>query len=460
MDWQEIYSNEALRQKAESLFKEQRDLKRLDGWFLIKELQMRDEKELGALDPEMRAAQMLKKVVAELPLSISEHAVFAGTQNDAFARTYALINPAFKVESFSGYCDPTAVFDDITPNETITRERIDRVRQYTGNTDYVRELQLVYDRYRDETSEAVFFVEQVTGHLIPDLQPVLAGGIERNPYAFSVGNADRIFEPYRALEGCGRARTAALLKHLLVFYNVADRSWAISQNLIVGGRSRDGADLTNETSYALLDAYYETNFPQPILSVKLHRGTPERLYEELGRFFFTPGCLTPSFFNDDALFPILENAGVAEEDLENYAVAGCQEPLIMGKDNGNTTNSWLNLAKILELTLNDGVSTITGKKLGLGYAELGLNSNDPLTVLKTVREMFTKHLEYFVNQMVDAANGCSRALALLPVPFLSTQMGGVETGIDLRDIHEQGTRYNGSGCLIHGFSVVADSLLM
>jgi hypothetical protein len=74
--------------------------------------------------------------------------------------------------------------------------------------------------------------------------------------------------------------------------------------------------------------------------------------------------------------------------------------------------------------------------------------------------MFTKHLEYFVNQMVDAANGCSRALALLPVPFLSTQMGGVETGIDLRDIHEQGTRYNGSGCLIHGFSVVADSLLM
>jgi hypothetical protein len=95
MDWRNIYSNEALQEKAEKLFKEQRDLKRLDGWFLIKEIQMRYEQELSLFEPEMQAAQMLKKITAELPLTISEHAVFAGTQNDAFARTYALINPAF-----------------------------------------------------------------------------------------------------------------------------------------------------------------------------------------------------------------------------------------------------------------------------------------------------------------------------------------------------------------------------
>lgn len=120
---------------------------------------------------------------------------------------------------------------------------------------------------------------------------------------------------------------------------------AISQNLIVGGKSADGRDLTNLTSYALLDAYYEMNLPQPILSVKVHGGTPDELYREMGKFFFTPGCLTPSVFNDDSLFPVLKSRGADEEDLENYAVAGCQEPLISGKDNGNTTNSWLNLAK-------------------------------------------------------------------------------------------------------------------
>ena len=38
-------------------------------------------------------------------------------------------------------------------------------------------------------------------------------------------------------------------------------------------------------------------------------------------------------------------------------------------------------------------------------------------------------------------------------------MGGAETGYDMRDTSNQGTRYNGSGCLIHGLSVVADSFV-
>ena len=35
-------------------------------------------------------------------------------------------------------------------------------------------------------------------------------------------------------------------------------------------------------------------------------------------------------------------------------------------------------------------------------------------------------------------------------------MSGQRNGIDARDIHRQGTKYNGSGCLIHGTTVVAD----
>jgi formate C-acetyltransferase len=38
-------------------------------------------------------------------------------------------------------------------------------------------------------------------------------------------------------------------------------------------------------------------------------------------------------------------------------------------------------------------------------------------------------------------------------------MGGLETGYDMRDTVHQGTRYNGSGCLIHGLSVLADSFV-
>ncbi len=535
-------------ESAKALFKEERAINHLEGWFIVKETQQKYHEKYAALPPMKRAAEKFREAIKVLPLSISDNAIFAGTQRDAFARSYALINPSFRVETFAGYCDPTAVYDDIDPTEEFPKERIDALRELDKETDYVKNLSAVYDSCEKLTGEVAFFVEQVTGHLIPDMRYALKHGVKTmlsdieekqknaneeqydnyeamkialdcvlilasrykeiaeeklstatgerkeqlqlmvntlskvpengaeslyealqsfmllweimcleqapNPFAFSVGNADRIFEPYRKADNLSREETAALFKHFLVFFNVADRSWAISQNLIVSGRDKDGNDLTNDSTYALLDAYYDMNLPQPILSVKLHKNTPQKLYEELGRFLFTPGCLTPSFFNDDSLFKVLPEAGVDIDDVVDTSIAGCQEPLIMGKDNGNTTNSWFNLGKILELTLNNGYSTVTGEKIATVCEE-----TDALTALKNIRERFYKNAQYFCDEMVKAANGASRALSHLPVPFLSTVMGGIESGYDTRDINHQGTKYNGSGCLIHGTSVVADSFI-
>ncbi|MGF6990145.1 pyruvate-formate lyase [Lachnospiraceae bacterium PM6-15] len=535
---------ERITEMAKELFKEERRKMRLDGWFLAKERAAQSFEKYQELSTEKQCAYSLVEMVKAIPLTISEYSIFVGTQDDSFARSYALINPAFKVEEFSGYCDPLAVFGDIEPSEEITKERIEKVKKFNEQTAYVKELNGVYADAAGDTKEVAYFFEQVTGHLIPDLREVLEIGVKEllkrldesiaktedaihkdnleafkialsavlilkeryqalvvealegasgerleqlqemnkvlervpeygasnlreaiqsflllwqtmcleqtpNPFAFSVGNADRIFEPYRAKTQMSREDAAALFKHFLVFFNVADRSWAISQNLIIGGRDLSGNDLTNLTSYALLDAYFDMNLPQPILSVKLHQNTPPEFYEELGRFFFTPGLLTPSLFNDDAVFPLLEKNGVEKEDLPDYSVAGCQEPLIMGKDNGNTTNSWLNLPKILEFTLTGGTSLVTEEKL----------YDLPETSLAEIKEGFYRNLEPFVDRMVAHANGASVALSNLRVPFLSCFMGGVETGVDVRDPKEQGTKYNGSGCLIHGLSVLADSFV-
>ncbi len=535
-------------EKANLLFKEERAINHLEGWFIVKEAEQKADAKYASLPPMLRAAEKFREAVKILPLSISDNAIFAGTQRDAFARSYALINPSFRVETFAGYCDPTAVYNDIDPTEEFPKERIEALRELDKQTDYVKNLSAVYKDCEKLTGEVAFFVEQVTGHLIPDMRYALKFGIKKmladieekqkiandeqksnyeamkialecalilakrykaiaeeklayaegerkeelqlladtlakvpengaetlfeaiqsyillwqtmcleqapNPFAFSVGNADRIFESYRANDGLSREEAAALFKHFLVFFNVGDRSWAISQNLIVSGRDKDGNDLTNASTYALLDAYYDMNLPQPILSVKLHKNTPKKLYSELGRFLFTPGCLTPSFFNDDSLYQVLSEAGVDIDDIADTSIAGCQEPLIMGKDNANTTNSWFNLGKVLELTLNNGYSTITGEYIGTACEE-----TDALTALKNIRERFYKNAQYYCDEMVKAANGCSRAISHLPVPFLSTVMGGIESGYDTRDITHQGTKYNGSGCLIHGTSVVADSFI-
>lgn len=527
-----ILDSKKITEAAKALFAEKRAGNRLDGWFIAKEKELELSKVYEGENEEVKKALILRDIIKTIPLYLSDYQIFAGTQDDAFARSYALINPAFKVEEFSGYCDPAAVFGDIVPDEEFNAERIEKARAEFAKTEYAVKLGEVYGANECYTKEVIFFFEQVTGHLIPDMRFALKYGVKEmlkkiegkqgdgynafaialesviilanryadiaaeqaktasperkaqleimektlrkvpengaenlceaiqsfilmwqvmcleqtpNPFAFSVGNADRIFEPYR--NGLDRETTASLLKHFLVFFNVADRSWAISQNIIVSGRDVDGNDLTNETTYALMDAYYDMNLPQPILSVKLHKNTPAKLYEEMGRFLFSPGVLTPSFFNDDSLFAVLASKGVDECDLPDISVAGCQEPLVMGKDNANTTNSWLNLPKILEMTLTGGVSTITGEKL----VECDACS------LENVREEFYKNVQRFVDAMADAANGASKALSTQRVPFLSCLMGGLENGIDARDYKKQGTKYNGSGCLIHGVSVIADS---
>jgi len=548
MDWQDVYKG-GLRasELADKFFQEQKRTTVMNGWFRVLEIHRDASPAIPAgTSPERAAALRLREVAERLPLDISDFAVFAGTQNDSFSSSYALIHPSFKVEEFRGYCDPLAVFGDLGPEEGLTEERVASVKSYYAGTDYVKDLKRAYEPYGMQTGEALFFVEQVTGHLIPDFSRLIregTGGIraalkereqseavqamslsldaldilagryreialdrmaaegdgERrrewelmaltlenapgkgaatlyeaiqifilawqtmcleqspNPYAFSAGNIDRLFEPYRARDGADRSGAAGLFQALMAFFNVGDRSWAISQNLLLSGRSHGGEDRTNPTTYAVLDAFYRGRYPQPILSVRLHRNTPEELYRSLGRFFFSPGHLTPSLFNDDSMIPLLTARGVHPEDAQDYAVGGCQEPIITGKDNANTTNSWLNLAKVLEVTLNGGCSAITGQKLAHSPAELAGREMGARETLLNIKELFYGQLDHTLDMMTEEANSCSLALSHLRTPFLSCAMGGLESGIDMRDGERQGTKYNGSGCLIHGLSILADS---
>lgn len=515
-------------------FFEYQDVKRL----------VREEMRSEGLDPDAKenAGKLLCRCVKRMELTIPAGSIIAGTQDDAFSPSYALINPAFTVESFAGYCDPVAIYNDVEPGGKVTPERIEEIRRYYRQSKYVKELTAVYDRTEKYTSEVAFFMEPVTGHMIPDMREILRLGLDAvlenagantaytpvikeaaqavkilasryaekaaalaverkdipgeserlqliaancsrvpakpaenllqavqsyllcwqvmcleqspNPYAFSAGNLDRVFHPY--LKDTPFEEAVAVMRHLLAFYMVGNRGWAISQNLLLGGKDADGNDLTNDMTEVILEAFYRSNSPQPALSVKIHSGTPEKLYRTMGKFYFTPGELTPSLFNDDMMFKLLAEKGIEKADIPDWAVAGCQEPLIMGKENGNTTNSWLNLAKVLELTLNDGCSLLSGKKIALSAAELGYGSLKEL--YHDLKNAFFKQLDHILQVMEKAANGCTEVIGSCATPFGSLLFGGLTSGRDMRDPEDPGVKYCGSGCLIHGLSVVTDSL--
>ncbi len=521
---------------VELLRKFKRSQKTINTWFYVQEIKMNEREAMrrAGLETEDAYGQagLLCRVVERMPLSIPDGSAIAGSQDGAFSPSYALINPNFKVEEFAGYCDPCAVYSDVVLEKGLTYERVEKVRKYWEDSDYVRKLYDISGQFERYTKEVAFFMEPVTGHTIPDMRPFLKHGVAAmrrkalesgteygkamarsleavqilarryrelalekahcgqmaatlakvpeagaenlheaiqsfvllwqlmvieqapNPYAFSAGNIDRIFAPYYNSEEFEEA--VELVRHLLCFYQVGNRCWAISQNIMAGGRDEHGNDLSTDMTEAVLEAFFRSNDPQPALSVKVHAGTPEKIYHNTGRFFFTPGHSTPSLFNDDSIFPMLEKQGVAVADLKDYSIAGCQEPLIMGKASLNTTNTWLNLGKVLELALNDGKSTITGEQIGPSWKELGLNSAEE--VFKDAELVFFRVLDFLLPLMEDAGNACTTLLGVeKPVAFTSSLMDSFNSFRDMRDPENPGVRYNGSGCLIHGLGVVADS---
>ena len=128
-----ILNSARITEMAKSLFSEKRAGNRLDGWFIAKEKELELAKVYENENEEVKKALILRDIIKTIPLYISDYQLFAGTQDDAFARSYALINPSFKVEEFSGYCDPAAVFGDIEPNDEFNAERIAKARNEFAN---------------------------------------------------------------------------------------------------------------------------------------------------------------------------------------------------------------------------------------------------------------------------------------------------------------------------------------
>lgn len=253
-----------------------------------------------------------------------------------------------------------------------------------------------------------------------------------DPVAFSAGCIDRLFEPYRAQENLPRDQATALFEHLLVFFNPGADGWAISQGVTVGGRDASGSDLTNECTYALLDAFYEMNLPQPLLSVRLHKNTPDALYRALGRFFFTPGHATPALFCDERVFETLERDGVGMSDVSTYGVVGDELPAVTGKDDGGSACAYLNLTALLAAALEGGADG--------------------------ARNRFYDKLEGALDALTAFSSDCASARAQRPTPFLSTLMGGLTVGYDLRDETRRLTPYTGGALWVGGLENAADSL--
>lgn len=221
-------------------------------------------------------------------------------------------------------------------------------------------------------------------------------------------------------------------------------------NLNTGGVKPDGSDGVNEVSYLILETMDEMKLLQPSSNVQISRKTPHEFLKkacEVSR----KGWGQPAFYNTDAIIQEMLRAGKELEDAREGGASGCVETGAFGKEAFILTG-YLNIPKIFQITLHNGIDEMTGQ-------QLGLETGDPrnFTSYEELYEAFSKQLNHFVDIKVRGNNVIESLYAKnMPVPFLSVVTSDcISKG---KDYNAGGARYNTNYIQGVGIGTITDSL--
>ena len=220
-------------------------------------------------------------------------------------------------------------------------------------------------------------------------------------------------------------------------------------NINTGGVKADGSDGVNEVTYLILDVIDEMRLLQPSSNIQLSRKNPDRFLKHACRIV-RRGWGQPSMFNADSVVEELLRQGKAVEDARLGGTSGCIETGAFGKE-AYILTGYLNLPKILEITLHNGLDPRTGTRLG---PETGHPAD--FKTFQDVVEAFARQLKHFVDIKVTGNNIIEAIFAEhMPVPFLSLLIDDcIAKGMDY---HAGGARYNTSYIQGVGIATLTDS---
>jgi pyruvate formate-lyase/glycerol dehydratase family glycyl radical enzyme len=221
-------------------------------------------------------------------------------------------------------------------------------------------------------------------------------------------------------------------------------------NINIGGLRPDGSDGVNDLSYLILDVVDEMRLTQPSSNIQLSKKSPDRFLKRACEII-REGWGQPSIFNVDLVVEELVRQGKSVDDARSGGTSGCVETGCFGKE-AYILTGYLNLPKILEITINNGIDPRTGKKIGLETGNLA-----EFKSFDQVFDAFTKQLKHFVEIKIKGNSVIERLFAAhMPAPFLSVLIDDcIESG---RDYNDGGPRYNTTYIMGVGIGTLTDSL--
>lgn len=225
------------------------------------------------------------------------------------------------------------------------------------------------------------------------------------------------------------------------------------QLITLGGRGVNGEDLTNELTWIFLEAIEELNMLEPKPNVRIHANSPNDLLEKLATMVARAQG-APFLLNfDETSMAGLSWQGLPETELWDYAPVGCLENTLQGCDRSGTVDVNLNLAKAVELTLNNGCEMITGRRLTFGTGD-ALSFTD----FDEFYTAFKKQLSALIDLLIANANRADFIRSTYePTPYLSNLVEGCLA--KRQDITAGGALYNYITVEGVAFATTVDSVL-
>ena len=257
---------------------------------------------------------------------------------------------------------------------------------------------------------------------------------------------------------CKRMDKASLEAHLKAGGGIGgEYSYGTAgQHFTIGGQLRDGSDATNPMTIALLNTCGHLYMCDPSVSCRIHQNTPDEVWRLALESSKVAGGV-PTLENDAVIMPALMRRGVTLEDAREYAIIGCVEPTVPGKDypacGGDGVESFFNLVGPLMLALHGGCNPATGYDEGLKTGKLYEYED-----FEQFKEAYVSQLRHYLSWHVSITNFFELMYAeYFPSVVCSATMDGcMESG---KDVLEGGAVYNTTGSTGCGIGNVADSLM-
>ncbi len=222
------------------------------------------------------------------------------------------------------------------------------------------------------------------------------------------------------------------------------------QNIVVGGRTPGGGDGTNSLSLLLLESYRRNRMTNPLVTVRLHRGSPEGLVRRAAEVLKEGGGM-PALFNDEALVPALERIGIPTPDARDYTNDGCWEVIVPGRTDFRFQR--LSAMLCLERALGRGQARLDGWPMGP-------DTGDPraFEAFEDIWRAFEAQLDAMIARTVRrVVKRLDERSTIAPVPLLSALVdGAIESR---RDMTAGGARFRMFGMLCEGAAHAIDSLV-